>query len=147
MRDHHSLVVCWGCCLLLLVAFLGGRCDAEDEDERTRVGSENREQGARESRPLRLSQRFALWSVTRGAGITGAWAVMSGWTVITARLNIGWSVSVKSSSPHVKLSANLPPAGFETLVGNTEQTYPAVPIQTWGTFLCRQLCNAMQCHQ
>ncbi len=109
--------------------------------------TENRARGSRV--PLRLSQRFALWSVTRGAGITtGGWAVMSGWTVITARLNIGWSVS-KSSSPHVKLCANLPPAGFQTQVGNTEQTYPAVPIHTWGTFLCRQLCNAiaMQCHQ
>jgi hypothetical protein len=38
------LVVVVGC-------VLGGRCDAVDEDERTRVGSENREQGARESRP------------------------------------------------------------------------------------------------
>jgi hypothetical protein len=92
-----------------------------------------------------LSQRFALWSVTRGAGITtGGWAVMSGWTVITARLNIGWSVS-KSSSPHVKLCANLPPAGFQTQVGNTEQTYPAVPIHTWEPFYVDSY--AMQCHQ
>ncbi len=43
------------------------------------------------------------------------------------------------------LSANLLPAGFETLVGNTAQTYPEVPIHTWGTFSCTQLCNAMQC--
>jgi hypothetical protein len=37
--------------LVVVGCVLGGRCDAEDEDERTRVGSENREQGARESRP------------------------------------------------------------------------------------------------
>jgi hypothetical protein len=62
------------CVCLLLVAFLGSVCDAEDEDERTRVGSENREQGARESRPPSLEPtiRFIMVRYPWGrAGITG----------------------------------------------------------------------------
>ncbi len=135
----------WGCACCWLRSW--GRCDAEDEDERTRVGSENREQGARESRPLRSSQRFALWSVTRGADITGGWAVMSGWTVITARLNIGWSsVCNLNLHPMSNFLLTCPPAGFEKpwLVTNTEQTYPAVPIQTWEPFYVDSY--TMQCN-
>jgi hypothetical protein len=51
LRDHHSCCCLLGVCLLLLVAFLGVGVTQKMKDERTRVGSENREQGARESRP------------------------------------------------------------------------------------------------
>ncbi len=62
------------CVCLLLVAFLGSVCsDAEDGDERTRVGSENREQGAGVASPsLEPTIRFIMVRYPWGrAGITG----------------------------------------------------------------------------
>jgi hypothetical protein len=73
---------------------------------------------------------------------------MSGWTVITARLNIGWSVS-KIIHPIVKLSANPPPAGFETLAGSTCANLPGGSHANLGTFFYvdrAMQCSAMQCN-
>ncbi len=57
-------------------------------EQESAVRTENRARGSRV--PFGWANDSLYGSVTRGPAIAGAWAVMSGWTVITARLNIGW---------------------------------------------------------